>query len=558
MLPSPTAAATRFTGLERTSPHAKMPGTLDSSRYGSRSSPVHGAGSPDIRAGEHVAVRVESDLGRHPPGLGVGADEDEEPAGLESGRLSGLRARDVDLLEGFGAVSGDNLAVEQGTDRRARGDLIDQVLRHALFEPITATDDRDTACVARKVHRCLAGGVSGADDVDIDAVRVRGLGGGGAVVDALPAEPLEAADAEPAPRDTGCEDDRASVDDASAVEVNVAVRRVDPLDRPRYEDLSAEPPRLLESPARELVAGDTGREAEVVLDAGRRPGLAAGRLALDDERAEPLRGAVHGGSKPCRSRTDDHGVVFGLGRLGGEPEQVGDVPKLGPNYRRAGHALDRRPILLRGKWAVPVGHELGLVGRDPLERDLIAIEEVPELGARRIPALPDHHRARRRRCGGEPGQASGPSDPVSGKLANLDRHARSGGGDGVVVVGREPHHARRLGSTKPDGKDGSQRYRHLAEYVARLPDPDHGLDPVRGLDRLDSSFEQPEQGALAAFVRRVLARNQDDVGNGAREPLALRFTELREDRDPSDLFRSDHGRKPTVGLDALSCRTGRR
>ena len=38
MLPSPTAAATRFTGPNRTSPHAKMPGTLVSSRYGSRSS----------------------------------------------------------------------------------------------------------------------------------------------------------------------------------------------------------------------------------------------------------------------------------------------------------------------------------------------------------------------------------------------------------------------------------------------------------------------------------------------------------------------------------------
>jgi len=32
MLPSPTAAATRFTGLNRTSPQAKMPGTLVSRR----------------------------------------------------------------------------------------------------------------------------------------------------------------------------------------------------------------------------------------------------------------------------------------------------------------------------------------------------------------------------------------------------------------------------------------------------------------------------------------------------------------------------------------------
>jgi hypothetical protein len=34
MLPSPTAAATRLTGPSRTSPHAKMPGTLGLCRGG--------------------------------------------------------------------------------------------------------------------------------------------------------------------------------------------------------------------------------------------------------------------------------------------------------------------------------------------------------------------------------------------------------------------------------------------------------------------------------------------------------------------------------------------
>src|SRR3954451_2024351 len=38
MLPSPTAEATRLTGPNRTSPQAKMPGTLVSRRYGSRAS----------------------------------------------------------------------------------------------------------------------------------------------------------------------------------------------------------------------------------------------------------------------------------------------------------------------------------------------------------------------------------------------------------------------------------------------------------------------------------------------------------------------------------------
>ena len=45
MLPSPTAEATRFTGPERTSPQAKMPGTLVSRRYRSRSR-CHSLSSP--------------------------------------------------------------------------------------------------------------------------------------------------------------------------------------------------------------------------------------------------------------------------------------------------------------------------------------------------------------------------------------------------------------------------------------------------------------------------------------------------------------------------------
>ena len=51
-------------------------------------------------------------------------------------------------------------------------------------------------------------------------------------------------------------------------------------------------------------AGDPGREAEVVLDPRARAGLAAGRPGLGDERAQPLRAAVDGGSpaRPARRR----------------------------------------------------------------------------------------------------------------------------------------------------------------------------------------------------------------------------------------------------------------
>ena len=116
-------------------------------------------------------------------------------------------------------------------------------------------------------------------------------------------------------------------EDVAAVEVHLARRGVDPRDRPRHEHLGAEAPRLLQRAARQLVAGDARGEAEVVLDPRRRAGLAAGRLALDHDRAQALRRPVHGGGQPRRPAADDHRVVLGRGRLGAQPEQLGDLAR---------------------------------------------------------------------------------------------------------------------------------------------------------------------------------------------------------------------------------------
>ena len=94
------------------------------------------------------------------------------------------------------------------------------------------------------------------------------------------------------PRDAASEDDRPRPQDVIAVEVHLMGRGVDSRNRPRREDLPAEPARLLRRTTRKLVAGHTRREAEVVLDPRRRTGLAARRLpqllrALD---AEPSKG----------------------------------------------------------------------------------------------------------------------------------------------------------------------------------------------------------------------------------------------------------------------------
>src|SRR3954454_938702 len=65
-----------------------------------------------VRAGEHEALRVERDLLREPSRLGVGADEDEEAAGVDAGDLVGLAVADVDRLQRALAVHRGHLDAE--------------------------------------------------------------------------------------------------------------------------------------------------------------------------------------------------------------------------------------------------------------------------------------------------------------------------------------------------------------------------------------------------------------------------------------------------------------
>src|SRR5437870_5419608 len=91
------------------------------------------------------------------------------------------------------------------------------------------------------------------------------------------------------------------------------------------------------APARQLLARHARREAEVVLDPGGGSRLAAGRLALDHDRPEPLRGGVHGGCQAGGPRTDDRGVVLRGGRLGRDVEELCHPAKLRSHGRLAVH-----------------------------------------------------------------------------------------------------------------------------------------------------------------------------------------------------------------------------
>ena len=242
----------------------------------------------------------------------------------------------------------------------------------------------------------------------------------------LPGEPVEALDREAAPRHAAREDDRLRAEDVAAVEVDVTRRRVDAGDRAGDEDLGAEPLGLLERPVRELVPGHARREAEVVLDPGRRARLAAGRLALDHDRLEALRRAVHGRGQPRGAGADDHGVVLRRLRLGLDLEQLGDAAQLRPHHRLAVDDPESGVVALDRQVAPPLRGLLRDVGLQPPEGDLVAVEEAAQLRAVAVPAVAEHDRARTLGRGGEALQAAGAADAVGGELADVlgDRRRR--------------------------------------------------------------------------------------------------------------------------------------
>ena len=212
---------------------------------------------------------------------------------------------------------------------------------------------------------------------------------------------------------------------------------VDPRDLARDEDLGTEPPRLLQRPAGKLVAGDARREAEVVLDPGRGARLAARGLALDHDRPQALRGAVDRGREAGRAGADDHRVVLGCGRLGAEAEQLRDAAKLRPHDGLAADDADRRQVVARRQRAAPLLGGVGLVGLEPGERDLVAVEEAPQVGARRVEPVPDDDRAWRRRLRGDALQAA--------------RARSSGGREPADLLAR-----RRARGTRPRGSPAAR------------------------------------------------------------------------------------------------------
>ena len=151
--------------------------------------------------------------------------------------------------------------------------------------------------------------------------------------------------------------------------------------------------------------------------------------------------------------------------------------------------------------------------------------------------MTEHDCPRRRGFGDD---ALQPADPVARQRTELDPDLGRRGGDRVVVLGAEAHHACRLGGAKAERKRCPECDRHLAEELALGAAADDTLHPVDERDGLQTPLEHGEQRALVALMDGEFPWQQPDVGRDPGEPLALDQAELREDRDLGDLLGRQH------------------
>jgi hypothetical protein len=118
----------------------------------------------------------------------------------------------------------------------------------------------------------------------------------------LPISRSKPLDGDASPRDAGGEDQALRPHALVAVEKDHPALGSTPSDGARHQDLGAERRACCSARLASSSPETAVRKAEVVLDPRRRARLAARRLALDDERAQAFRRAVHRGGEARRDR----------------------------------------------------------------------------------------------------------------------------------------------------------------------------------------------------------------------------------------------------------------
>jgi hypothetical protein len=270
-------------------------------------------------------------------------------------------------------------------------DLLNEVVRHRLLKRAGAHQHRDGTGESGKVDGGLAGRVRAADHVDVLVLAALGLGERRAVVDTRAGHLRAARCLQLTVGDPHRQNDRLGVDRGAVAEPERPGRTVDfqagRLDG--RQQLGAELDGLPPGAVGELAAGHAVREAQVVLDPRGLAGLAAGGELLHEHGAQPLGRAVDGRAEAGRAAAHHDQVVEVPRRHG---RQVHPRRHLGVGRRDQRLAVggdEHREVAAVRARGVEQPLPLFRVRGVPAVGDLVAGEEVAQVGRWRGPAVPD-------------------------------------------------------------------------------------------------------------------------------------------------------------------------
>ena len=184
-------------------------------------------------------------------------------------RFPGVELAPSDPLEAVGALERVNLRARAQHHVRAVFDALDEVARHALCQPRASHQHVHFGRAVREEDRCLSGGVAASDDRDLLAFAELRFHVGGAVHHTRSLEARELGEGGfSIPRAAG-DDHRPRPHDLAGGEVHlVGLRRAVETDGPPGDcHVRAELLGLHQRAPGQILAGDTGGESEIVLDA---------------------------------------------------------------------------------------------------------------------------------------------------------------------------------------------------------------------------------------------------------------------------------------------------
>jgi hypothetical protein len=166
-------------------------------------------------------------------------------------------------------------------------DLLGEVARHRFLEATTSYDHVDRTVPVGEVECGLTGGVPRAHDGDFRGDAESRLGGRRGVEDAHPFELLQPVERQPAVASAHRHDDGPGLNAGSVIEVEhmmaFALRQRNCLTR--SNQLRPELLGLNRGASRQLLTRDARRKPQVVLDPGRRTGLAPDGQPVNDKGA---------------------------------------------------------------------------------------------------------------------------------------------------------------------------------------------------------------------------------------------------------------------------------